>query len=89
MPRDFSVIDEILLEQRDLMLAFDQLDDLYDYMNHHCYIARHIIRFQQVKDRYKKLRDDGWRWLKNNHFEPRAPRMLERGDSCDGVPVLG
>ena len=93
MPRDFSVIDGIFQELRDVELALDRLDDSYDLINNNwrdptskvrCY-AEFTLRTQRVKE----LRDNAWRWLKENNFQPQRHRELERGnnDYCADIPM--
>ena len=85
MPRDFSVIDGIWKELRDLELALDRLDNSYDLINNNwrdptskerCY-AEFKVRTKRVKE----LRDNAWRWLKENNFQKQRHRELERGDN--------
>ena len=84
MPRDFSVIDGILKELRDLELALDRLDNSYDLITRvwrdpttkvRCY-AEFKVRTKRVKE----LRDNAWRWLKENNFQPQQHQELERCD---------
>ena len=82
MPRDFSVIDGILKELRDLELALDRLDNSYDLITRvwrdpttkvRCY-----AEFKVRKKRVKELRDNAWRWLKENNLQQQEHQELER-----------
>ena len=42
--------------------------------------AQDLLRFQARKQQYKKLRDDAWRWLRNNGKNPTEFGDYERGD---------
>ena len=92
MPRDFSVINGIFQELRDVELALDKLTNKYDLINNNwrdptskvrCY-AEFKLRTQRVKE----LRDNAWRWLKENNFQPQRHRELERSkqDYAD-IPI--
>jgi len=88
MARDFSVIDNYLREIWDLIADFDRLDDVYDWMSHHFHDPKYDVEFKARKDRFKVLRDEAWRWLKENHFEPQPHHELERGeDSTADCPL--
>ena len=82
MPRDFSVIDGILKELRDLELALDRLDNSYDLMTHtwHDPKSQYYAEFKVRTKRVKELRDIAWRWLKENNIQPQRHHELERGD---------
>ena len=84
MPRDFSVINGIYQELRDVELALDRLHNSYDLINDRwrdltskvrCY-AEFKVRTQRVKE----LRDNAWRWLKENNLQIEQHRELERGE---------
>ena len=84
MPRDFSVINGIYQELRDVELALDRLHNSYDLSNDRwrdptskvrCY-AEFKVRTQRVKE----LRDNAWRWLKENNLQKEQHRELERCD---------
>ena len=92
MPRDFSVINDIFQELRDVELALDKLTNKYDLVTRdwrdptskiRCY-AEFKLRTQRVKE----LRDNAWRWLKENNFQPQRHRKLERSihDDAD-IPI--
>ena len=88
MARDFSVIDNYLLELWHLIAHFDRLDGVYDFLDHHFEDPKHNVEFKARKDQFKKLRDEAWRWLKDNHFEPQPHHELERGeDSTADCPL--
>ena len=88
MARDFSVIDNYLREIWDLIADFDRLDDAYDWMSHHFHDPKYDVEFKARKDRFRVLRDEAWRWLKENHFEPQPHRDYERGeDSTADCPL--
>ena len=82
MSIDFSDVDLILGELRHVEQAFEKLDDpaVFDY-----YYTRRCVNpsqdkwFQAQKQRYKKARDDAWRWLKNHGFKPTERRDYEKG----------
>ena len=83
MARDFSVIDNYLLELWHLIAHFDRLDGVYDFLDHHFEDPKHNVEFKARKDQFKKLRDEAWRWLKDNHFEPQPHHELERGEDSN------
>ena len=91
MPRDFSVINDIFQELRDVELALDKLTNKYDLVTRdwrdptskiRCY-AEFKLRTQRVKE----LRDNAWRWLKENNFQPQRHRELERGNNDDRADI--
>ena len=88
MARDFSVIDNYLRELWDLIAHFDRLDGVYDWMGHHFNDPQQDVEFKARKDRFRVLRDEAWRWLRENHFEPQPHRDHERGvDSTEDCPL--
>ena len=88
MARDFSVINGYLAELWDLISHFDKLDEVYDWLDNHFEDPNHFTRFQAVKNQYKVVRDNAWRWLRDKNFEPQPHHELERGqDSTLDCPL--
>ena len=73
-----SIIDEL----KDVETAFEELSapEVYDINNDRFMQAQDLLRFQARKQQYKKLRDDAWRWLRNNGKNPTKRADYERGD---------
>ena len=73
-----SIIDEL----KDVETAFGKLFDpeVYNLPEERFNEISDLRWFQTQKQRYKKLRDDAWRWLTNHGVNPKKRQDLERGD---------
>ena len=88
MSRDFSVIDGILQELRDSILALDRLDNSYNLATNKWHDSKYYAEFRERKKQVKEVRDNAWQWLKKNNFQPEQHRELERGnDHRADIPI--
>ena len=70
----------IIEELQHVETAFEKLLDVYDLDHNRFPRAQDRLRFQALKQEYKKLQEAAWRWLKNHGVNPQQRQDLERDD---------